>query len=431
MFILVAGIGSLFLFQSCRKKDEIPPQVVWSSPVNASTFYFPSNIHVAASLSDDQKLVSASLRIYHLNSIYTLVNQVIPVAGGASFQYDKIIPFDDIYAPSGTYAVELRVQDEENETISFRTIVLYEAPRELRQVLVTSTAGSVMQIDSLQDNSFVTAFSQPFHFRFGEVDSRNQFLHVAGLSYEGIMSLRLPELEIMTEIPTPFDLSDELFTCSTFDDHLQRALFGGADGMVRAVDGNGALTETFMVTSGSIPIAIAAQPDRLAVLCQSPGLFRIEIFNAKNGVKLQSLQVVGGTPTNLVSHSNGADFWILGYEGENSIGWHYITATNTTDQLSQPLIDGSIITGICTGNGSVYVASDNVGVRRFDTADLAWNSSESATYDAVDMAFDEVNDNIWVLENSQIHQLDGVSMVEEATFAVSSGAQRVLLVYNK
>jgi hypothetical protein len=201
--------------------------------------------------------------------------------------------------------------------------------------------------------------------------------------------------------------------------------------MVRAVDGNGVLAETFLVTSGSIPIAIAAQPDRLAVLSQSPGQFRIEIFNSHNGVKLQSLQVVGGTPTHLVSHSNGEDFWVLGFEGSDSIGWYYATATNTTDQLSQPLIAGSIISGICTGNGLVYVASDNAGIRRFETTALQWNGSEGASYNTVDMAYDEVNDEVWVLENSLIHQMDGISIDEEATFTVSSGAKRILLVYNK
>lgn len=420
------------LLVACRKQDEVPPRVAWSSPAGSSAYAYPSAIAVKAHVSDDRSIARISLLVFHQASSYPLVNSDIPVPDATEFHLDETVIFDDLYAPSGEYTVQLRVSDGDNETISSRSIALYEAPRVLTAVLAGSSDGSAgFRIDSLQGNAFVSAYEDNWHYRMGALNSRHQVLFIAGKDYEGVKTLRLADFETAAQVSVPNDAGDEQFTCSAFDPVRQTALFGSLDGAVLGFNSLGQLSASYSISTGYVPVSIAAGQERIAVLASGLNQSRVELFNAINGVKLQSLLLSATEVHYLIAHPNGQDFWVFAQDGEDAVGMRYDPVAGLVTPLPAPVVSGGTITQVAGDSGGIFIADSDNELLRLDPQDLSTEISTSAALPCTALSYDAVNQDLWVLTPGTIYRYDALSLSEEALFTPPAGCQSLWLVYNK
>ncbi len=431
-YACVVGYLLSVLLVACRKQEEVPPRVAWLSPAGSSTYAYPSAIAVKAHLSDDRSIARFSLLVFHQASSYPLVSTDIPVPDATEFHLDETVIFDDLYAPSGDYTVQLRVSDGDNETIASRSIALNEAPRVLTAVLAGSSDGAAgFRIDSLQGNAFVSAYEDNWHYRMGTVNTRHQVLFIAGKDYEGVKTLRLPDFETAAQVSVPNDAGDEQFTCSAFDPVRQTALFGSLDGTVLGFNSLGQLSASYSLSNGYVAVSVATGQDRIAVLASALNQSRVELFNATTGVKLQSLLLSAAEAHYLIAHPNGQDFWVLAQDGEDAVGMRYDPVAGLVTPLPAPLVSGSTITQVAGDHEGLFIAVGDNALRRLDPLDLSTEISSPGAPSCTALSYDAVNQDLWVLTPGMLHRYDASSLTEEATFTPPAGCQSLWLVYNK
>src|SRR5687767_12465794 len=107
----------VWMFSSCRKKVNDPAEINIISPLPGSAFSPGDTIKVEATMSDDDELGTATLKI--LNASYTPVNQQqsISMSGVNSYHLEADYIIDNPYLESGNYFFAITVSDgNEDET---------------------------------------------------------------------------------------------------------------------------------------------------------------------------------------------------------------------------------------------------------------------------------------------------------------------------
>lgn len=141
-------VGLLFLWSSCKKKDEVPPVVVITAPADGRIYNVYDTIQVSFQISDETEIVSASTEVVNQDFFpITVKTQIQDLSGSAQ------IVLDDKLIDTGDYFIVVNASDGTNDSRQFVEIRIIGVPKERRAVYVATSSGNsndaLWKVDSL------------------------------------------------------------------------------------------------------------------------------------------------------------------------------------------------------------------------------------------------------------------------------------------
>lgn len=148
--VVLGGIilGLLFLWSSCKQKDEVPPVVLITAPTDGRIYSVYDTIQVSFQINDETEIVSASTEVVNMDFIpVTDKTQIQDLSGSAQ------IILEDKLIETGDYFLVVNASDGINDSRQFVEIRIIGVPKERRAVYVATTSGGandqLWKVDSL------------------------------------------------------------------------------------------------------------------------------------------------------------------------------------------------------------------------------------------------------------------------------------------
>ena len=123
-----------FCFLSCAKKDNDAPVISIISPMENTSYQLPASIVISGNVIDDHNINNIKINIVDENQspISTEINITID---SLEYQFEESFQINERLLNSGTYYVNVKAFDEENNlSSSYRSIQISEIPRVLKSI---------------------------------------------------------------------------------------------------------------------------------------------------------------------------------------------------------------------------------------------------------------------------------------------------------
>ena len=164
----------LLVLMACQKdQDELPPEIDFLAPIAQSRFQVLESVQLEATIRDNKKLKSISLRLIRSADRRQVLETKSYQVSGKSFSLSDTFFLNDSLLEAGDYYFELSVSDGENEIAAFKTIRIASLPKRRLGVLVhTETAnGSKLYLFNQQgQKTLFTLSEKPLKVAFNAYD---------------------------------------------------------------------------------------------------------------------------------------------------------------------------------------------------------------------------------------------------------------------
>ncbi len=283
----------LLTVNACRrdKFDQSPPVIAFEQPVLGESFFYDAAIPVKAIVNDDRELVSIRIQVTNAaNQSY--LSEIHYQNAGSSKNIDVIIFNSNLYLTSGTYFVKITANDGENESVAFREIQLFEAPKILHRVYgISQPSSNVMLIDSINTGGFQSFLSFNTNYGKGNLNSRNTNCVVANSDNGNIHMLEFPELISQSNWPGNTTLSN-YFSSSSYDETKFEFFVGSVDGKVWKMSGAGQINLAIsQINNAAVKLIELTTNFIYTYTSSTSGLRYINVYHRNTGSLFHSLQV--------------------------------------------------------------------------------------------------------------------------------------------
>ncbi len=187
VLVLLAGLT----FDSCKKKDELPPEIDVQFPTAGATYQIPDTINVGLIVTDETDLTNLEVKLIGPDNL--LASDVASIdPSGNRFEGVLTIVVSDKYLPTGDYSIHIRARDGTNERFRFIEVNVNELPKK-RRGLLALTGGlnnsSVYHVDSSGSVNLLHSLDQDAGYLC--VDNRNDQCVVSGKTSGAILGVSI------------------------------------------------------------------------------------------------------------------------------------------------------------------------------------------------------------------------------------------------
>ena len=150
-FLIVGLLGFLLaVIGSCKKEDEVRPELTVNFPSAGVTYNVKDTIRIGIDASDNILLESIDVKLLNQDGrLSSTVAAVLP----SSQTYSGILSIiiEDKYLESGTYSIDVKASDGLNQRYAFVSVNLIAFPKNRRSIIALTSSGnsSVYRVDSL------------------------------------------------------------------------------------------------------------------------------------------------------------------------------------------------------------------------------------------------------------------------------------------
>ncbi|MFT4525273.1 MAG: hypothetical protein ACI85F_001426 [Bacteroidia bacterium] len=147
--ILVIGI-LLVGINSCKKEDELRPEVTVNFPSDGATYHVKDTIRVGFEATDNILLESVGVKLLDSEGRLSSTS-ASAVPGSASYSGILSIILEDKYLETGTYSINVRASDGVNQSLAFVSVHLIAFPKNRRSIVALTNSGSAAlhRVDSM------------------------------------------------------------------------------------------------------------------------------------------------------------------------------------------------------------------------------------------------------------------------------------------
>ena len=419
LYILVV----LLLF-SCKKEDGNPPQIEVTAPFQSS-YNFGQQIQFSANLSDETQLESAVVAVFNSANQQVLATKSFGLFN-TYFEIDGSIIIDDIYLPTGDYYLQFRVSDGTNESLAIREFKIFEAPRELIEVIGFNQQGSnMLEAQKLQNNQWQPSFILPLQLVFIQPDYYAQSVLIAGNTSDGLNAIRMDDGVSISSTPAPFPLSDILWNDATWHAASRTYWLACKDGSVRAFSGTGSGVSQFNIIGNFFPKKIAVTDSKVIVATtnQTNSQFRIEVYQKSSGMLIHSTPLSSEIQwMNAISEDN---IWIYQSAEEYKQNIYKVSGNYIDEWTNFRFAPSSEVTYAHLQDSVLFIQHTD-GLRRYS---LNGNIVASGSaYLPSQMTYDNVNNQLYVIQENDVRILNAQTLQESSTLP---GVDRIVLRFNK
>lgn len=210
--LFAVGIGA------CKKGDEVPPQVVITSPSEGTVFSVYDTVFVSFEITDESQLTRATAELVNSNFI-----PITPKVDIQDFNGSESLIIDNKLLETGDYYVLVTASDGLNEKREYRQIRIIAIPKKRRACYVATGSGSgqyaIWEIDSLfqQSNLWLQPGQDVIKLC---VNSMYDQLTIAGFFSSGLKTYGLSSGTL--------EWSDDVFSVSQTQRYMDLACFSSS-----------------------------------------------------------------------------------------------------------------------------------------------------------------------------------------------------------
>lgn len=414
---------------SCHKDKSAPPQIEIILPLSTASYSFGDTIHVVAKVYDDISITK--LTCYLGNSFNA---PVLPVAEFNSNQTHYTIDFFYVISnkeiQTGVYRLIVFASDEESDTRAFRTIMVNELPRELKNVFIsgfhTGNFTTIYKTDS--GNNPVLVSTNTGDFIGAGILNRYELFITSGKFNGSLNAFQISNMAPEWSIPNLANGGFPYFTSLCFDKEIIYA--GYQEGKI--IGYNYLKNQQFFAETdiNSYPVKMLSYENRLVVVEDFifGGGKNLIIYNNPGGAILKV------TPLNMnvtcMLGKNSTEFYILGNEnGKGKIS--VCDLSSGIISLRQSLASDSILDATRI-NEYFLILSTSSGLVEFDYNNnnlvplLTGNAKNKVKYEPV-------NNEVYVTDNHLLniygYQLHNLILLN--SFALPDSILSVDFFYNR
>ncbi|MDP2386460.1 MAG: hypothetical protein Q8M29_08815 [Bacteroidota bacterium] len=189
-YYLLIPLTLIFIF-SCKKekKDETPPVITMHLPLSGAHYNMFDTIRIAAHFSDETKLTTAEITLRDMNG-NPVQSSITATLSGTTYDLTTEMELYEFRLPSGTYNLEVVVNDGENVGIKTTAISITESPL-LKKGYYFVTKNGSQHIYTKADTNYVSTASINLNGTFvgSSISTYYQNLYVASSANQSFKTI--------------------------------------------------------------------------------------------------------------------------------------------------------------------------------------------------------------------------------------------------
>jgi hypothetical protein len=424
-----------FVFFGCKKhKDNTPPMVNITLPLENSTVNAGTFIHVTGTVTDDQKLETVTINVLSLSGNTQIANPVTLTPQGTFYNVDVYVKVGDLHTTTNTYQVIVEANDGTNKKKAFKEINVVEIPRVLKKIIVVRNNGSGFAVDSLVGTGFSNFILRTSDFSGAAVSNYYQQLFLCGKT-SGVLEswdlvTNMPKWTVAADLPSS---TVPLFYFTEFN-AAELSLWESF-----ATTGGGTLKT--LGATGSVSKNLTMQPSHYAAA-------ELSIIN--NYVIAESPEISGGTAYLSYYFANGfglnhttpmpfaqtkklfalSDHEVVVIGNNAAQGELRVFDSNTNGFWEQFDIPVGRIYDAVQIDAENYIIAHETGLIKY-THSPANLINITTGNKAQLLNFDQYSGIVWAGEGNFVKAYDPLTGVTGTVYMESDSVKSVLLQYNK
>ncbi len=421
-------------WSSCKKdKDESPPDIVIDFPSGGlPTFNYLDPIFIQFTAEDDTAIGEWIITLKDEQGTTRYNSGTRPVSSEPLELTESVgLFFEDIHWPGGDYLITVEVRDASgNRNAAFKTIRYYEPPLERKAILVTSSNGGMSTLDSLSSSgTFLPANTYNSDASIAFAGSWHQEVVLGGgdapkicfspfenfgqtYCYEGQNPLSANYTQDIQ-----FDPQSLTYLVSCFDGAIREFQLTG--NLIRTIPlGETFVAEELVISSNRIVAEVRNEAQNISILYS---------LDRNSGALIESVVC----PGNVISLADfGDDILVAGTENGLPYVFYVDPITLSVTDLNWYVSDMPLKKMIRLTEGRYALAHSNgVYMHIFETNQFIDGAANGIN--AIDMAFDPANNQLFVLDSSTLYRLNPANMTISDSWPAPAGALDVEVLMNK
>ncbi len=389
-------IIAVLLF-SCKKKDETPPIINITYPVNNNSFSTIDSILIKGKITDDKKIISYSFTI--VDAQMKIVSETVTNSGenSKSINLSNDFFYSNIYLPTGQYYLLVSASDGTNTTNNYTKITLQSVNTELKKIIVSLDNNQTIDICKIDSGQIKFMFNSPVEYQ--DVDINSDYQQIMILSKNG--SLKSYDANTNKLVWEKSNLNDYYTNYFAKIRNFRKTTYVGYNfGNIKSINKNGTITNTYDANNNIfLPTVIYEFNNEIFTyfFTKNTQVGEIAYFyetgNFHNYYAIDFDEITG------IFAYDETKILILGNLGDSVKAYTLNPENNYLDKLDK-FLSKKAISAFADYEGNIYFSTQNKILR--------YNIPDNTIYNFADninnakLYYDKLNTTIYVSSGNQI-----------------------------
>lgn len=424
------SVLSIFLLFSCKKEvDEKGPEITFVSPVENQTFNVYGYVTVNATVTDETKLTDVSVSLLDADQHFAHITVPVTVSS-PSMTINLAYFLDNIHLETGYYYMKISASDGENTSQEFQKIYLIAVPKALKAIYVATATGSTATNLSKLDTNFTGI--TPYHTFSGDhlgssVSSYYQQAYICG-NFTGNFTGHILEYNSPKFTVIPIVSSNPYFTGYFNSD--KDTYVGRFDGTIKG----------YTYTGGIFYSANAISGHYAQKMCFNDGYLIVEEKEQfTSGKKLATYFPTGSLEKNCTltqdviafCEKDASNVFVFGNVGGQATLQLFDRINNSLwNPYPFALASGSLLSALKLDADTYLLGHSNGTIYKYQYS-MSSVTTYLAGYTAVQMKYDNVRNQLYVIEANKISTFNPITLAQVNTITSAEPILDFHLLYNR
>ena len=428
---IILSLCMLVFALGCKKDtDDTPPEVSITSPSFLSDYNALGMVLISGTATDEQALEYVELSIRDLDFRH-VVPAVTLTPSSSEFTFSQGVSLDDIHLASGRYYAVVTADDGENQTREFVEIEIFEVPQQTKAILsVTQSSGNVLDVHSIDANDNSTLYYSFPNTNFGgsAVNSYHQQFSVIGSGDGDLQTIETEYVTSAWSVPEGLSGSFPYFTEIDFDREDRLTYVSISNGNeVRGYDKNGSMDVQAFSVTGYMPETVIGHEEYLLIEENEVGgnTWQLTTRFRSSGAFHQSTFL----PVDAIGMFSREENEVLIFgnaSGQAEMHLYYVSGSSFWNVHGLPT---GVLNDVTAIDQNTYLLAHQTGLYVY-----TYNNNSlvplATGFNANHVAWDEVNNRIWVASGSTLYKYDSAGN-QQGTVSQNSTVLDLHVLYNK
>jgi hypothetical protein len=428
--IILFSIGVLLSIQSCKKDDDSQaPVISISSPYENEIFDVYDVALVAGNVRDDQKLESVTVNLLDEQNNVAYIGLPVPFTSpSSSFQVSYAL--DNIHLESGIYYIHITASDGVNDANAYKKIQINAVPKVLKNVLVSTAANSSQTKLYSIDSTF--SVLNPVHSFSGDYIGASASSYFQQFTNCGNYSGAFSSIDLTTNV-VKYTVPCVISASPYFTGYYATEKFSYVsyyNGFVKGYDHNGNVMynananpnhyiENFGFNGGYL---LAEQVDKQTSA-------RVLTSHQTTGVGYQQTGITQDVIA-FCEKDNSNVFVFGNVAGQGVIQLFDRNNNNLWNPYPFPLATGALLSAVKIDSNTFLLGHSNGTIYKYQYQTSSV-TTYLAGYIAKQLIFDDLNNEIYVVENNSISRFNYATAAVQNSIASPETILGLHLLYNR
>ena len=426
---LVFTFICVFTFNSCKKEEESPAQldIIVDFPFEKYGFQSLDTVLV-------QGRVTATKAIDLINISVTTQSgsKVVPSVSLFPNQSDvtlnEQLVLSDIHLATGNYwlVVEARVGDVNGKV--FRTLAISEAPRLREAVFFAANDGGNTNLYKLNEENQIESFTTvPGDFDSFGMNSFDQQLSMSGILSGNLRSLKLSSAQSVWELQNKTVGTNPYFDAVGFND--RNVFYATNVGELGGFDASGVGIFDAELAPGRRARYIYGDDEYVLTMEENLSPINPELVVRYTISGVSRHQLVLNEPLKEIRSLNTGRYLLIQNAPAGALLSVYDVEGNFIEFQKKTLAGQEVNEVARVGERQFLLLTNNSTVYLFD--EVSFNETRLFNTTATQLAFDQVNDQIWTADGNDLNVFAYPQGVELFTISHSEEVKDLAIAFNK